>query len=286
MGTLLSGDLKPTAVEKTKNTSSKAKKKNRRDSNETNGSSIQESPVIVSEAYQPGPSSSSDLIDFVRLFQPYAEKSKDATALRKKGFLSADMNGNGECSLAELENYIMTTIMGSKIEKDRKKNLFKAFRPSYIRAYNAAKSIKSNDGTVLSGAKNATEDDFVSFGEFRVFNAYLCIYAGMFDAFSRIDGMGEGRNEGDDLRIDLDEWMGCYKQVKDHGFVGLANVSNDDEAKATFQVIDDNGGGKLHLVEWCEFIKKAEIEAKTKMGTLLSGVSDPCEVEKSQEGST
>ena len=32
---------------------------------------------------------------------------------------------------------------------------------------------------VLDGTKDSTADDFVSFGEFRLLNAYLCIYATM-----------------------------------------------------------------------------------------------------------
>eukprot|EP00957_Ditylum_brightwellii_P168952 12859701-Ditylum_brightwellii.AAC.1 len=64
----------------------------------------------------------------------------------------------------------------------------------------------------------------------------------MFDAFARIDGMGEGRDENDDMRVDLNEWMTCYETVKDHGFVAFKNVSNDEEAMAAFQSMDDNDG--------------------------------------------
>ena len=53
----------------------------------------------------------------------------------------------------------------------------------------------------------------MSWGEFRLLNAYLCIYATMFDAFSKIDGGGEG-TEGDDRRIDEEEWMKGYKEVR------------------------------------------------------------------------
>ena len=42
-------------------------------------------------------------------------------------------------------------------------------------------------------------------------NAYLCIYAAMYDAFAKIDGGGAGRDAGDDLRMELNEWMEGYK---------------------------------------------------------------------------
>jgi len=239
---------------------------------------LTDKPVIVAEAYQPGISSSKDLIDFVRIFAPYAEKNDEAMKMRRKGYSVADTNANGECSLAELENFISSTLLGSFVGNVRGRSLFALFRPSYIKAYNAAKAIKRNDGSVLAGTKNATEDDFVSLCEFRVFNAYLCIYAGMFDAFARIDGMGEGRDENDDMRVDLNEWMTCYETVKDHGFVAFKNVSNDEEARAAFQSMDDNDGGKVLLGEWCEYVKKAEIEEKTKMGKLLSGDLKPTAV--------
>ena len=49
----------------------------------------------------------------------------------------------------------------------------------FIRAFNDAKDYKKDDGKVLDGTKSSTADDFVSKGEFRFLNAYLCIYAAM-----------------------------------------------------------------------------------------------------------
>jgi len=58
----------------------------------------------------------------------------------------------------------------TKVEKG--KDLWELFRPSYIRAFNDAKDYKKDDGKVLDGTKNSTNDDFVSKGEFRLFCAY------------------------------------------------------------------------------------------------------------------
>jgi hypothetical protein len=93
----------------------------------------------------------------------------------------------------------------------------------------------------------------------------------MYDAFAKIDGGGSGRDAGDDLRMELNEWLKGYTLVANHGFVALQNIGPKKEAKALFTAkIDDNGGGIVLLDEWCEFIKKAEVEAGTPVGLLLN----------------
>ena len=59
------------------------------------------------------------------------------------------------------------------------RDLWDAFRPCYIRAYNDAKDYKKDDGEVLEGTKDTTSSDLVTFGEFRICCAYLCVYATM-----------------------------------------------------------------------------------------------------------
>jgi hypothetical protein len=34
--------------------------------------------------------------------------------------------------------------------------------------------------------------------------------------------------------------------------------------------MDDNGGGVLMLDEWCDYLKKKEVEAGTKLGETLN----------------
>ena len=92
--------------------------------------------------------------------------------------------GNGLCSLAELETWVLQVLVkaypkdhATKAEPGR--DLWTLFRPCYLRAFNDAKDVKADTGKVLEGTKTATADDFVSKGEFRLFNAYVCIYAAM-----------------------------------------------------------------------------------------------------------
>jgi len=221
-----------------------------------------------------GKSASKELFDFMGCFQPLAEKTPEGEKLRKVAFRAADPNGNGLCSLAELETWVLGVLLAkfpkkSKAGPDLGRDMWDRFRPCYIRAFTDAKDFKADDGEVLEGTKSATADDFVSKGEFRLFCAYLSIYAAMFDAFSKIDGGGEGL-EGDDRKIDLGEWMAGYKGVKEHGFIAMADLKGDEDAKAVFSKIDDNGGGIILFEEWCTYLKNAEIAAGTKLGLTLN----------------
>jgi len=107
--------------------------------------------------------------------------------------------------LAELETFVLKTLVTKypktgkgKEMKEPGKDIFTAFRPSNLRAFSDAKDYKADTGAKIKGAKKATADDFVSVEEFRLFGAYLCIYAAMSDAFSKIDGGGAGRDANDD----------------------------------------------------------------------------------------
>jgi hypothetical protein len=95
----------------------------------------------------------------------------------------------------------------------------------------------------------------------------------MYDGFAKIDGGGPGRDAGDDMRIEMNEWTQGYTTVTRHGFVRLAALADvsKKEAKEVFATqIDDNGGGIVLLDEWCEWLKKGEIDANTPIGLLLN----------------
>jgi hypothetical protein len=152
-----------------------------------------------------GPSATPELVAFLTCFAPLAEETPAGAALRAEGFLTADPNGNGLCSLAELETFVLKRLTATfprtgkgRELKEPGKDIFDAFRPSYIRAFSDAKDYKADDGAKIKGTKKATADDFVSAEEFRLFCAYLCVYAAMGDAFSKIDGGGAGRDANDD----------------------------------------------------------------------------------------
>jgi hypothetical protein len=124
------------------------------------------------------------LKQFAACFYSLGQKTDAGAASRKADFKFADPNGNGLCSLAELEGFVLQKLLGAypNTKKDGPelgRDLFDLYRPCYIRAFNDAKDYKADTGKVIEGTKGATADDFVSFGEFRLFNSYLCIYAAM-----------------------------------------------------------------------------------------------------------
>jgi hypothetical protein len=95
-------------------------------------------------------------------------------------------SGNGLCSLAELETFVKASLLrkfpNSGKGKDRitpGEDLFKSFRPCFIRAFKDAADYATDEGETIAGTKNAKHDDFVTKEEFRLFCAYVCIYAAM-----------------------------------------------------------------------------------------------------------
>ena len=235
---------------------------------------------------QKGPTD--DFKAFEGIFKPFGEKNEAGEKLRATHFKLADPNGNGLCSLAELETWVLARLMEKypkdKTKKDHRgdpleygKDLFEAFRPSYIRAFNDAKDYKADSGAVLEGTKTSTADDFVSKGEFRLFNAYLCVYGAMFDAFAKIDGGGAGRDAGDDRRMELKEWLAGYKGAAGYGFGCLDGIKDDKAATALFKKMDSDGAGMVLLGEFSDFIKNEEIKAGTAVGKLLDEDEAPPE---------
>jgi hypothetical protein len=98
--------------------------------------------------------------------------------------------GNGLCSLAELETFVLQSLLTKFPNKGKGKerqtpgqDLFKAFRRCFIRAFKDAADYAQDDGAVINGTNDATQDDFVSKDEFRFFCAYVCIYASMVAVF-------------------------------------------------------------------------------------------------------
>ena len=89
-------------------------------------------------------------------------------------------------SLAECETFILKSLLakypntGKGINlKTPGQDLWKAFRPCYIRAFKDAADFTKDDGETIKGTKSAKQDDFIDEGEFRLFCVYVCIYASM-----------------------------------------------------------------------------------------------------------
>ena len=217
--------------------------------------------AAVDGAYKPS-SSSKNLKEFIKSIQPYTEKTAEGKKLRKIGFGKCDMNGSGECSLAEVDGFVLTNLKSDYGPKLGEK-LFKTFRSSYIVAYNGAKDLKAN--------AKGNDDDYINFAEFRVLSVYLCVYAGMLDAFATVDGGGAGVSADDDRRIGTKEWMKGYAHIKTTGFVGLAKLHDDDDARAAFQLMDADNSGRAIFSDFCNYLSAAEVDAGTKLGGLFSG---------------
>ena len=124
-----------------------------------------------------GRGASQDLFDFMRIFEPISSDSPEVEELRDLAWGRADMNGNGLCSLAELEAWILQSLTQAYPKKrrddpDRGRDIWTAFRPAYIRAFKDAADYEADDGATIKGTKSAKQDDFVSKEEFRLFCAY------------------------------------------------------------------------------------------------------------------
>jgi hypothetical protein len=179
-------------------------------------SSSDKGPSANAAGLKIGATASKELTVFAAAFEPLCSGDASGAALRNVGFQLADPNGNGLCSLAELEGFVLKTLLAKhpkkgKAEPDLGRDVWDAFRPCYIRAFSDAKDYKADSGVKIKGTKTATDDDFVSVEEFKLFCVYLIVYAAMFDAFAKIDGGGAGRGKNDDKRIVLDEFLtGTY----------------------------------------------------------------------------
>ena len=108
---------------------------------------------------------------FASLAAKDAKKGGPFSKLRNAAWSSLDANGNGLCSLAEVDGWILKTLRNDDdIQGLEADDIWKGFRPSYIRAFNDAKDMVAGK---TKGKINT--DDFVSKAEFRGLCAYLAL---------------------------------------------------------------------------------------------------------------
>jgi len=177
--------------------------------------------------------------------------------------------------LAEFDGWIKKTLLlnaSDQAGQDEAERLWKLYRPSYIRAFNDAKNVEAERPIKTVG--DATTDDYVTRGEFRLAVAYLCLYAAMFDAFNLIDGGSAGTTATDDRRMSLEEWKAAYGKIAEagYGFVALAKIADEkteDSPESVFKEMDADGKGMVLLNEWCKWLEAAEQEAGTLAGKML-----------------
>ena len=144
----------------------------------------------------------------------------DSKEKRAKLFDSADPNGNGILSLAELDKMVHDNPDGNFGDYNVK--------PVLMRAY---KQCDKND----SGLVNRTE--------FKKFLVYLPVIKEIWEHFDKVD-------LDDDRRIDLAEFIGaCEKKGK-----------SEEEATKIFNEIDKNGGGKILFDEFYAFACAKKVE--------------------------
>ena len=132
------------------------------------------------------PDASQDLLGMLGVFHPLAEETPEGTAACGAAWGDADNNGNGLCSLAELETWVLKALLAKypntgkgKDLKTPGRDLWDAYRPCYIRAFKDAADYAKDEGVTIKGTKSAKQDDFVDKKEFRLFVIYVCIYAAM-----------------------------------------------------------------------------------------------------------
>jgi hypothetical protein len=208
----------------------------------------------------------SDLKRFIDAFASMADQSGPAKGARAQAWMQCDPNSNGQVSLAELDGWVQKSLR-HMYEEEAGDRIWKAFRPSYIRAFNDAKDI----GTDKQITATASTDDYLQRGEFRLCCAYLCLYAMMYDAFALLDGGGEGVSKDDDRKVTREELGAGYKKVqeKKYGFVGL-NELNEEGLDKAFKEMDKDGKGAVMLKEWCAWIEENEKREATAWGKCLS----------------
>lgn len=218
---------------------------------------------------------SDSLTKFLSCFMGLATKGKLARAARITAWMSVDNNGNGMCSLAEVDGWIQKVLQAEFAENDEYLLIWKRFRPCYIRAFNDANDIAGEKG--LKGSTTTTTDSYVTKTEFRLLCAYLCIYASMFEAFSMIDGKVPTGDDGDisddDRRMSKDEFLAGWPKIQGKfGFAAIGALEAGDGK--IFHTIDSDGKGMVLLKEWCEWLEKGEMEAGTDMGKALTAGDD------------
>lgn len=214
-------------------------------------------------------SCSKDCITFLECFEGLIGTDKKSKAARVQGWRALDNNGNGHVSLAETGKWIQDSLINYTESKETGTRIYKAFYRSYIRAFKDAADA-SADKAIKGGKKKLSTDDYVQKVEFRLLNAYLCIYAMMFDHFSLLDGGTGGIDKNDDRKISPDELKKGAGKFKKSPFVATKILALGKESLDTaFKQMDADGKGAVLLVEFCNWVKAAEIELDTPFGKLL-----------------
>ncbi len=260
-------------------------------------------PVKIANAYKPPKDASPNLKDFFRSFQPYAEKLATSRSLRKNGF-AAHGDGSGFWTLVDVESFVYSTL-----EEDASDVgwLFMKYKSSFHAAFTNAvqlnkmareqEIIYDNHDSDNNADMNFTDDgsDHISFREFRMLNAFLCVYASMLETFTNIRDHGQalkshkqqnGHNHSgggsimnlnhddhDRLYLTKSEWIDGRENIgeAESTFVALKNASDIYTARVVFKKMDIHELNRVSFLEFCKYVKETEIHAKTPLGKMFAG---------------
>jgi hypothetical protein len=171
---------------------------------------------------------------------------------------SFDGNGSGYASLAECCGGVLAHL--SRAYGREGEPLYRRYYRSYIRAYSDAKD--------AAQAVHPRDDDYVTRSEFRLLLVYLGIYATWAEVFMYII------DENGDHRLSRDEWVRGLPRAREAGETWADSVALSSASEASFDEMDQNGGGFIDLQEFCEWVEAAEKRAGTHAGLEL-GVNEP-----------
>lgn len=161
--------------------------------------------------------------DWEKLFTKLpVKKNSEERKRRKEMFSAIDMNGNGFCSLAEIDRGIQDVLLLPEI--------FKCKKP-IMRAFQAAKTKYKS--------KSKYGDDYIEWMEFRIFLVYLRQYFEYWVMFNRADTSG-------DRKIDFNEFKGALPLLEKWGV-------KIKDPQAEFHKIDTNKGGVIMFDEFCQY---------------------------------
>lgn len=202
---------------------------------------------------------------FVECFSGLAERGKAARAARVYAWRSLDNNGNGYVSLAETGAWIKQVLLDyMPWDPDFCDAQYEKFYPSYIRSFkDAADAGKDRE---IPGI-DASTDDYMQKGEFRIFTAYLCGYAVMYDAFHKIDS-----TDGDEERkFSKENWDAGFGDFVGSPVAALSACATSPAlAEIAYGEMDADGKGAVLLIEFCAWCKAKEIAMQTDLGKLLA----------------
>ena len=137
--------------------------------------------------------------------------------------------------------------------------LFHRYYRSYIRAFSDAKD--------AARKVRADDDDVVTRGEFRLLIVYLGIYAAWYEVFLYVDW-------NLDHRLSRAEFIAALPVINECGRTWANSIAFANATAESFDEIDQNGGGYIDLMEFCEWAERYEKLGQTEQGRDL-GVNEP-----------